>query len=664
MLNKIIAAFMSVLLAVGGFLGLGYADKTASSNVSVFGWDGDKNAPLIYEDGSFNIRDRGITVHFGVLNVKNVDSWSLAEGYLPCFISEYTKAGLGYTISTFADKVNVDGHDIVVSYSRETIVNKWLIPRAVPAVSGGLVPLGSAASTVPASGTVTNDYVIGVDRFGGDFDYPSDTDLAALGGWDAHYEHMRSFWNDKLAGVASLDALPYGKLIDAYKATYIFTNIVKDGDELNVGENGYDRVFDHDTLGILSYLVDIGDTANFEAYSSHILDNVQYKDAVWKYALPFALYLQKTGDAALIKKLYPKISECARSIGADIASDGIMPSTDAIDADGRWTVDDWAALTGLAAYSYISAGLYSLTGEAGYQTEKQWADSTYDSLFAACETTVKKTMTDNGINYLPVSMTESDDANRCSAVDDANWASPFLFGSWAWEGYLLGAKQDGTMLSLIDPTYDFGFARLREAGFDSDTFGGFPGVCSVYNAGYGSAALRGEKYRSQGISSFIYMIENTQSGPYSWWECAQKKKSGDMLGGSGVATSGWGACPHIWGQSLAVKTLMDSLICQKADGTVIIGRGVPDDWLTAGSRTAVSRYPTAAGELGFDLTAGDDSLTLTLTGAHGTVSLQLNGLKGRIVSAGGLDFDSAAGTVTIPSGTDSAAITLAAVIGG
>ena len=76
--------------------------------------------------------------------------------------------------------------------------------------------------------------------------------------------------------------------------------IVKDGDELHVGENNYDRVFDHDIIGMLATLYLLGDFEYFEEYASHILDNVQYPDARWKFSFPYALYLEKTGDPARI----------------------------------------------------------------------------------------------------------------------------------------------------------------------------------------------------------------------------------------------------------------------------------------------------------------------------------------------------------------------------
>ncbi len=40
---------------------------------------------------------------------------------------------------------------------------------------------------------------------------------------------------------------------------------------------------------------------------------------------------------------------------------------------------------------------------------------------------------------------------------DANWAAPFPFGRWAWDGYLLERPAQRVSVSLIDATYDYGF---------------------------------------------------------------------------------------------------------------------------------------------------------------------------------------------------------------
>ena len=69
-------------------------------------------------------------------------------------------------------------------------------------------------------------------------------------------------------------------------------------------------------------------------------------------------------------------------------------------------------------------------------------------------------------------MIEPNSDNRCSNPEDANWAAPFLFGRWAWDGYLFGAHLDGPGKSLIDATYNYGFNRLK-GKLPANTFGGY-----------------------------------------------------------------------------------------------------------------------------------------------------------------------------------------------
>jgi hypothetical protein len=57
---------------------------------------------------------------------------------------------------------------------------------------------------------------------------------------------------------------------------------------------------------------------------------------------------------------------------------------------------------------------------------------------------------------------------------DANWASMFLFGRWAWDGYLFGAEQTGTMIDKIDDTYTHGFERRKDISDTIYNFGGYP----------------------------------------------------------------------------------------------------------------------------------------------------------------------------------------------
>jgi hypothetical protein len=247
-------------------------------------------------------------------------------------------------------------------------------------------------------------------------------------------------------------------------------------------------------------------------------------------------------------------------------------------------------------------------------------------------------------------MTEPNTDNRCVNAEDANWAAPFLFGRWAWDGYLFDAPLSGPGISLIDATYDYGFARLA-GKLPPNTFGGYPTqyYSTAYNAGYGEWGLASTAHRDQGILSYEFMIANGQSGPYSWWESQQFPNPGSPWTGT-HPEAGNGSSPHAWGMANANMVLLDSLAAQRADGSLIVGRGVPDQWVTTGQVISLGNFPTTGGHhLGLTIRTSGGAVTLTLTGQQpsGDVLFQLPAFVGNIASATAGTVDQATGTVTL-----------------
>ncbi len=320
-----------------------YANKYASGNVCSFGWEGDKDAPILWVDGTYLLRDNGNKlITFGVDELAPKSAkWYNAEGYLPCFVSEYTKDGLQHKIETFADEVYVNGNRYEIAYSRMTTTNTTDKIQRLPRVSRDLVALNAdaAARTVEPDQTVVREYCVGADRFGGTYAYPENEVLAAQGSWAEHYEHMKNYWNKRLETLVKIESVPedYADLIDAYKAGYIYTLVISDGYELHVGENGYDRVFDHDVIGMLATLIESGHTEHFADYAQFILQNIQYPDAAWKFSWPFALYLQKTGDYDTILSFFENqgSKDGIKSNTHKIASERTVYDKNIKDANGK-----------------------------------------------------------------------------------------------------------------------------------------------------------------------------------------------------------------------------------------------------------------------------------------------------------------------------------------
>lgn len=123
-------------------------------------------------------------------------------------------------------------------------------------------------------------------------------------------------------------------------------------------------------------------------------------------------------------------------------------------------------------------------------------------------------MVASGYPYLSISMDVITEKTTRNDPRDANWALMFLFGRWAWDGYLFNTDQENSeMIALIDDTYTHGFDRRKDISDTIYNFDGYPHgyYSSSYNAGYGSTALRAEQYRDAGIKAYQFMIENSMS---------------------------------------------------------------------------------------------------------------------------------------------------------
>ena len=563
------------------------------------------------------------------------------------------------------------GDAFVVVYSRVAVTNPTNhVVDANPEASPGLVPLDAAPDAVAPHTSVDHDYAIASDRFGATYSWPSAAALAGAGSFDQHFAHMASFWNDQLAAITGI-SVPDQSLDDAYRSGFIYTQIARSGDELHDGVNGYEAEFNHDVIGILSNLFNQGYFTDAHALLLEARNAMEapgegfYNDGVWTYSVPWAIYLMKTGDLAFVKKNFdsegprgaaqPSIEETAHTIAAGRTSPtGIMAATDDIDTQGYWTTDDYSALIGLAAYRYLAQ-------RVGNASQAAWATEQYSSLLSATNKTLEATIAHYHLDYVPCSILQPNTANRCKDPEDANWMSPL--GAWAWEAPLFGATVNGPGATMIDATYDYGFARLK-GKLPPNTFGGFPGdyYSTAYNAGYGTAGLASQNHRDQGILSYEFMIANTQSGPYSWWESASAPSTHNPWLGRHPAT-GQGASPHAWGMSQANGVLLASLVAQRTDGALVVGRGVPAQWLGGDQPISVTNFPTTDGRrLSLTISSSGRSVSLRLSGQppSGPVLFELPQFIDNIASTSIGRVDEGTGTVTLSPETRSVTVQLGA----
>ena len=634
----------------------------AYGTASAIGWAGNAQGVTTCLGGAFYVQD-GINQAFGFgIYSGSPTTWVDAEGYLPAQITTFGYRGATVAITEFADQVVLGGNPYVAVYSRVEVTNSTNhAVTADPEPSPGLIPLATGPTSVRPHTSVAHDYVLAVDRFGNAYPWPSAQSLLGAGGFNQHFAHMRAFWNGQLAHIAGVH-VPDARLDDAYRSGFISTQIARSGNDLNTGVNGYGAEFSHDVIGILANLFTQGDYENAQALlleAQHVVGaQGQYEDGIWTYSWPWAIYLMKTGDLTFVKANFstpgpagatqPSIEQTAHAIAADrTGPDGIMGVTNDIDSDGYWTVDDYEALMGLAAYRYLAQQV----GDTG---EEQWATSQYDSLLTSTNQVLSATITHDHLTYIPCSMVQPNTANRCKNPQDANWAAPMLFGRWAWDAPLFGAPVSGPGITSINATYAYGFNRLKGL-LPADTFGGYPSdyfYSTAYNAGYGSWGLASSAYRDQGIVGYEFMITNSQSGPYSWWESASAPSSTSPWVGRHPA-SGQGSSPHAWGMANANKVLLDSLLAQESNGDLMVGRGVPDGWVSAGGTMSVSNFPTTDGHrLGATISPQNGSVTLTLRGSAptGAVLFELPAFVNNIAATSSGSIDQKTGTVQVASG--------------
>jgi len=645
----------------------------AAGTASAIGWLGDHNSVITCLGGTFVVQDGpgGLFQDYGFgIYAGQRTTWTDAAGYLPAQVTTFDDQGATVSITEFADEVVLGGNPFVAVYSRVHIANPTgHVVTADPEASPTMVPLGGAPDAVPPHRAVNHDYVVVADRFGRLSPWPSAQALGSAGGFDRHFAHMRAFWSGQLAAIAQI-TVPDSSLVDAYKSGFITTQLTRSGNALDTGVNGYESEFSHDVVGILTNLFTQGSFTGAHALLNEARDVVgsqgQYVDGLWTYAVPWAVYLLKTGDTAFVAQNFssegplgatqPSIEDSAHSIAADRTGPmGTMEATDDIDTQGYWTVDDYEALLGLAAYRYVAAAL-------GNTTEAAWATGQYASLLAATNTALGQAIARYHLDYLPCSLLQPNIANRCDNPEDANWTSPFGFGSWAWEGFLLGAPLNGPGLTMIDATYSYGFGRLRSV-LPPGTTGGFPDhyyYSSAYDATTGTAGLASTHYRDQGITNYEFMIANTQSGPFSWWESSTAPDPSSPWVGRHPG-EGQGSSPHAWGMAGSNKVLLDSLVATTSDGSLVVGRGIPAAWLRRGAPITVTNFPTTAGHrIGLTMTGTGRSVSLTLRGAppRGPVLVQLPSFIGNIATTSAGTVDERSGTVTAPPSVRYLTVTL------
>ncbi len=308
------------------------AGTCSSATRSQIGWEGDDMGAIAYHDGSLFIRALGdVTVGFNIFNNPTAFKWYNHSGYLPCLVTEFERDDCTVKIMNFGDEVYFNNNRFILAYCRIQVYNHGSVGRDLsPGAYGSFTTLSSPGTYVNPGETVNHDLAIPIDRFAQGCNWPSNSEIQAAGSWDTHFYHMQQHWDAKLNTITVINQIPDEDLADAYRAGFIYVHIIRDDVfgqyQHRVGEWCYDGLYSHDTVGILAWLLSIGDfhLAKERMMSLH-QDDSGYPDSFYKYAWIYALYLLKTGDIDHINQQFDTIKEVAHRVAANrTGPNGVM----------------------------------------------------------------------------------------------------------------------------------------------------------------------------------------------------------------------------------------------------------------------------------------------------------------------------------------------------
>jgi len=192
------------------------------------------------------------------------------------------------------------------------------------------------------------------------------------------------------------------------------------------------------------------------------------------------------------------------------------------------------------------------------------------------------------------------------------------------------------------------------------------------NTAYASDGLFSNNYRDLPITSYAWQIKTTTGGPNAWWEANGSGPSSANPWIGNHAGPQFGACPYGWPISAQQQGLLQSIAARALNGTVYVGRGVPNSWIAAGQTIAVGNLTNT-----YNVTSGARStygvsIQVTKPGAGRVVTVSLSGsvpggvqiqlpifLTVGVSSVSGGSYNATTHTVTADSGATSIAVTLA-----
>lgn len=322
--------------------------------------------------------------------------------------------------------------------------------------------------------------------------------------------------------------------------------------------------------------------------------------------------------------------------------------------DGDYLLcDNWAALHGLQAYRYLATRL-------GLAAEVAWVEAELHSLNDALNAALDRTRERRGIDHY---LGAFDDLTylRYTRGSFYSWvAYAGALSTFPWGAMLKGYDLGGTWKEKFDASITHVLHERDRRVIPDGSWGAWWGHVtygSTYNAAAGLQCLASDVHRTESLKNVEFLYDN-QCAPFQWSE-AFEYKGRDQWAGMYLPQESYGNYES-WGASFSKQAILQACASVSVDGTVIIGRGVPDAWLRAGDVLEWRNININDGRtLDFTLTAHGDHLSLDLSGdvPFGPVLLDLPAMAGNVASAtAGTVLDS--GVVRLEPGERSVTVTL------
>jgi|GEM_PF-3094773 len=605
--------------------------------VTVIGYKAQSKAPLIDESGRMLLQANGVTVDkFNLIDQKvGRLNWSYDEGYFPSSVHDFTIPNFKVRLKFFCfnrpiTSIGQYNGDFVLVYARVILTYTGnQVNGTIPVKIGPppqLTPINETAIQAGTNDLVYNissnqtlilDYATATERrTGSGSNTLNSAEIQEIAGDYTSVEtQFKNFWKTELDRLVTLvipSSVPNAvHLSNSQKVSFIHMQVIRVGNDLHVGKNGYDQVFDHDAHGILSSAIEMGGLAEDDAEA--LLRNLPAQRKGWDYI--DALGKVVWAHAKFVQKFSPsktKIQDLVFSqlhLGGDgssrpvsewihymvdhkLEADALAVKASTLDTENRSTVDNYAVLIGLKSYAYLCE-------KVGNTTEKLWAEEQYNKTQKALEQKLLALVSTKeesqkyisaGIENLTENMSHFTFGNTRSAFTNANAYSHFFFGRM-FEIFLLGGTFD-KIAPYIDNTLDIGLSQVsNDSRFIVDNkwtgnFGIYDNThySNGYNTAYAEGFLLGKgKYRDAFFPAFNFMM-NCQTGPYNWFEGVRSPHDYgiDIQGQTQAAQVGTGSSPHVWSSMSQARMMTTTFISEKYDGTLLLGRGLPVDWFEKG----------------------------------------------------------------------------------